>query len=729
MTDRHPPVSDWATDFDHTDPAWIADPFPIWDELRQSCPVAHSPRYGGTWLPLTHELVSEVAYDHDRFTSRSVVVTERRPGPDAPPAPIGLAPPITSDPPFHAIVRRMLIPAFAPKPIAALEPFTRELCRELLAATAGSTEFDAATEYAQHIPVRVIIRFLGFPQSDADLFRYFIRRVMEDVDQTPEERDEVLGSLDEYMDAQIEDHRAHPRDDLTSFLCEAEINGEKLSQSHIRGTMVLLMIAGIDTSWSAIGASLWHLARNVADRRRLAVEPGLMDTALEELLRAYAPVTMARLVAKDCDFHGYPLKAGDWLLLPFPAANRDPGAFPDADRVLLDRAENRHAAFGLGRHRCLGSNLARMELRVALEEWLARYPDFELADPAAVAWSGGQIRGPRQLPIRILLARLGHVPNAVADRPVIHTEDLTKVYPGTGFAAVDKLNLNVQAGEIFGLLGPNGAGKTTTAGMLTTRVVPTEGRAFLGGIDVARHPALAKQLSGIVSQQNTLDRQLTVWENLYFHGRLFGIKAKESRRIADELLDQFQLSNWAKASVYALSGGMAQRLMVARAIFHRPSVLFLDEPTAGLDPQSRLALWELLGELHRDGQTILLTTHYMEEADRLCHRVAIMDHGRILALDTPAALKQSVGADTVVSLHTSGDTVRLGELLAEEVEGVTRTRVADGTLQLHVQGGDRLVPRIVLAAERGGFDLVDVSVAEPTLETVFISLTGKELRD
>src|ERR1039457_4319683 len=221
---------------------------------------------------------------------------------------------------------------------------------------------------------------------------------------------------------------------------------------------------------------------------------------------------------------------------------------------------------------------------------------------------------------------------------VIHTEDLTKVYPGTDFAAVDKLNLDVRTGEIFGLLGPNGAGKTTTAGMLTTRVVPTSGRAFLAGIDVADHPALAKQLSGIVSQQNTLDRQLTVWENLYFHGRLFGIGAKASRKTADELLEQFQLSKWAKASVYALSGGMAQRLMVARAIFHRPSVLFLDEPTAGLDPQSRLALWDLLGELHGEGQTILLTTHYMEEADRLCERVAIMDHGRILALDTPGPL-------------------------------------------------------------------------------------------
>jgi ABC-2 type transport system ATP-binding protein len=312
---------------------------------------------------------------------------------------------------------------------------------------------------------------------------------------------------------------------------------------------------------------------------------------------------------------------------------------------------------------------------------------------------------------------------------IIHTEDLTKVYTGTNFAAVDGLNLDVRAGEIFGLLGPNGAGKTTTVGMLTTRVVPTSGRAFVAGVDVAAHPALAKQLSGIVSQQNTLDRQLTVWENLYFHGRLFGIGAKASRQLADELLDRFQLSKWAKASVYALSGGMAQRLMVARAIFHRPSVLFLDEPTAGLDPQSRLALWDLLGELHRDGQTILLTTHYMEEADRLCDRVAIMDHGRILALDTPAGLKRSIGADTVVTVRTTGDASELGTLLTADVPGVARTRVADGRLELHMQGGDRPVPRIVLAAERGGFDLVDVSIAEPSLETVFINLTGKELRD
>ena len=402
MTNRHPPVRDFATDFDHTDPAWVADPYPIWDDLRQRCPVAHSDRYGGAWLPVTHDLVSEVAYDHEHFTSRSVVVSEWRPGPDDLPAPIGLSPPITSDPPFHAMARGMLLPAFTPGPTAALEPFTRELCRELLKATDGRTSFDAAVAYAQHIPVRVIVRFLGFRAEDADMFRSIIRLVLEEVDLPVEEREERFTEVDAFMDAQIEDHVAHPRDDLTSFLLEAEIDGHKLPVELIRGTMILLMIAGIDTTWSAIGASLWHLARHPEDRRRLAGDPALMRTAVEEFLRAYAPVTMARLVAQDFDFHGHQLKEGDWLLLPFPAANRDPAAFENPGAVQLDREKNRHAAFGLGRHRCLGSSLARMELRVALEEWLARYPDFELADPAAVTWSGGQVRGPRTLPVTIL---------------------------------------------------------------------------------------------------------------------------------------------------------------------------------------------------------------------------------------------------------------------------------------------------------------------------------------
>jgi ABC-2 type transport system ATP-binding protein len=265
--------------------------------------------------------------------------------------------------------------------------------------------------------------------------------------------------------------------------------------------------------------------------------------------------------------------------------------------------------------------------------------------------------------------------------------------------------------------------------MLTTRVIPTSGHAFVGGIDVVAHPALAKQILGIVSQQNTLDRQLSVWENLYFHGRLFGISARESRRIATDLLVQFQLDKWSGASVYALSGGMAQRLMVARAIFHRPAVLFLDEPTAGLDPQSRLALWDTLRELNAAGQTIMLTTHYMEEADQLCGRVAIMDRGRILAMGTPASLKKQIDADTIVTVTATGDRDDLARALTERISGVTHTRTIDGGVELHVKGEERLLPKVVSAAEEAGFPVLDLSLTEPTLETVFINLTGKELRD
>ena len=315
------------------------------------------------------------------------------------------------------------------------------------------------------------------------------------------------------------------------------------------------------------------------------------------------------------------------------------------------------------------------------------------------------------------------------DKPVIVTEQLTKIYGDADFRAVDDLNLSVFAGEIFGLLGPNGAGKTTTAGMLTTRVIPTSGTASVAGVNVLQHPAVAKQFLGVVSQTNTLDRQLTVWENLYFHGRLFGISSHESRVTSDRLLEQFQLAKWAKASVYALSGGMAQRLMVARSIFHRPAVLFMDEPTAGLDPQSRLALWEILQQLNADGQTILLTTHYMEEADQLCSRVAIMDHGKILALDTPEGLKRSVGVDTIVTIKASGDLKALASVLEKGVPGVTHSREIDKGVELHVKSAERILAQVVAAAEAGGFQVVDLSVAEPSLETVFINLTGKELRD
>ncbi len=311
---------------------------------------------------------------------------------------------------------------------------------------------------------------------------------------------------------------------------------------------------------------------------------------------------------------------------------------------------------------------------------------------------------------------------------VIMTVGLSKTFPG-GIHAVESLDLTVGAGEIFGLLGPNGAGKTTTVGMLSTRVVPTAGQACVGGVDVVAEPALAKQAIGVVAQSNTLDRSLTVWENLYFHCRYFGLDKAGARARADELLAQFHLADRAGADVYALSGGMAQRLMVARGIAHRPHILFLDEPTAGLDPQSRLALWEILHALHGEGLTVLLTTHYMEEADQLCDRVAIMDPGHILALDTPAGLTASVGADTIVHVATTGDPAALAAALTAGLGDGARAESGDGAVTIFLKGGDGVVPRIVAHAESGGFAITDLSVHEPTLETVFITLTGKELRE
>jgi cytochrome P450 len=394
----HPSVDDWATDFDHTDEAWAHDPFPIWDELRRTCPVAHSDRYGGVWLPTRHDDVAAIAYDTDNFTSRSVIVTEYRP-PDL--SPRGGVPPISSDPPFHQGARRLLLTPFAPQAIDRLEPSTRAYCEELAGALAGRDVVDAAEQYAQHIPVRVISRMLGFPDEDAEKFRGFVNHVIEGVALPIEQRVEGLGALFEYLRFQIEDHIDHPRDDLTTYLLNAEMDGQPLDVGHVGGTIGLLLLAGIDTTWSAIGASLWHLAAHPSDRERLVAEPELLPTAMEELLRAYAPVTMARLVKHDMDWHGCPMKADDWILLSFPAANRDPDAFDHADQVIIDRAVNRHAAFGLGIHRCAGSHLARMELRVALEVWLAAFPSFALADPGAVVWAGGQVRGPRKLPLRI----------------------------------------------------------------------------------------------------------------------------------------------------------------------------------------------------------------------------------------------------------------------------------------------------------------------------------------
>jgi cytochrome P450 len=403
-----PPVNDWETDFDHTDPEYAQRAPKIWEELRERCPVAHSERFGGAWLPVRHEDVVAVARDTEHFSSEGVVVNDFKPH-DL--APMGYAPPITSDPPFHADARRLLLPAFSPKEIDRWEETTRIACRELIAdlLASGEKEVDAAVAYTQHIPVRVIAEMLGVPRSDGDKFRVFIHRVLEAPGSFAYDEIAYEDTLDYYLKSIIADRRANPTDgnDLISYLLTCEMNGQPLSDDHVQGTIGLLIIAGIDTTWSAIGASLWHLAQNPDHRKRLVEDPDVMVFAVEEFLRAYAPVTMARIVADGAggtEVGGCPVNERDWVLLPFPAANRDPEVFDDADQFIIDRERNRHLAFGVGIHRCIGSNLARMELRVAIEEWMRAIPDFELAtdNSDAVRWSTGQVRGPRELPIRIL---------------------------------------------------------------------------------------------------------------------------------------------------------------------------------------------------------------------------------------------------------------------------------------------------------------------------------------
>jgi cytochrome P450 len=392
------PVSDWATDFSHVEPEWAADPYPIQDDLRQRCPIARTDRFGGGWLPTRYEDVAAIAYDTERFSSRAIIMSNFRPPREL--APVGGSPPISSDPPFHHDARKLLLPAFTKKAVGKQEPATRAFCHSLIDAFEGRDVVDAAADYAQHIPIRVIADMLGFPPADGPRFRVFVENTLEGVNLPPEERIARMATLFDYLLEQIHDHIDNPREDLTTYLLNAELHDSKLDPSHVAGTMALLLIAGIDTTWSAIGASLWHLAKTPDDRRRITGEPGLLPAAMEEFLRAYAPVTMARLVKEDMHWRGADMKADDWILLSFPAANRDPAQFDRAGEVVIDREVNRHAAFGLGIHRCVGSHLARMELRVALEVWLERIPEFTLADPSAVTWAAGQIRGPRTLPLR-----------------------------------------------------------------------------------------------------------------------------------------------------------------------------------------------------------------------------------------------------------------------------------------------------------------------------------------
>ncbi len=416
MTDKNRnengcPVHDWASDYDVMDEGYTRDPGPVWQELRGKCPIAHTTRWGGSWMPTRYEDIQELAKMVPTLSSRTVTVI--------PPDPAlreeliadlkayGTEnPPITADPPEHSPFKRLILPFFSPRAVAGYQQMTEDLCNSLLDTLvarrkAGDTLCDGAVEYAQQIPPRVIAFILGIDLARADEFTRWTQELLELGQTDSRLRMEARHKIRDFFFEEVAKRRENPTDDVISSLLAAEVEGEKLSDHQVAGICNLLLVAGIDTTWSSIGSALYHFATHREDRRRIAAEPDLLPTAIEELLRFYSPVTMARKVTEEIDFQGAEMKPGDKVLMTFPAANRDPDVFERPDEVVLDRQQNRHIAFGTGIHRCAGSNLARMELQVALRLWFERFPEFELVSEEGVTWAGGQVRGPRNVPIRL----------------------------------------------------------------------------------------------------------------------------------------------------------------------------------------------------------------------------------------------------------------------------------------------------------------------------------------
>ncbi len=390
-----PPVTDWVNDWDWLDDQWGSNAIDIWNEVRRQCPMASTERYGRAYMPVTMEAVSQVSHDTEHFSSIWVNVSR----PDAPRSP---APPITSDPPDHHGHRRLLLPAFNPKNIALLEDDLRAFCRRLIADIGDSETADAAEQYVQHIPVHGICLLTGLPEGDADIFRDWIYRNFQLAPRDNRVKLQVITEMGAYIDQLLRERLAEPRDDMLTMIANAEIDGRPVDWDLKVGYIRLLIVAGIDTTWSAIGSGLWHFAQHPGEVERLVAvddDDPLWQMASEEVLRYYAPVTMARKIIADTEVAGCPVREGEQMLLPFPAANHDPAAFDNPEEFQLDRARNRHVAFGLGIHRCVGSNLARLELLVAIQEWLRAFPRYRLDETKTTTWANGQVRGPRNIPV------------------------------------------------------------------------------------------------------------------------------------------------------------------------------------------------------------------------------------------------------------------------------------------------------------------------------------------
>lgn len=390
-----PPVKDWVNDWDWLDDGWGENAIDIWNSVREQCPVGSTERYGRAFMPVTMEAVRDIANNTEDFSSVWVNVAR----PDAPRA---AAPPITSDPPDHHGHRRLILPAFNPKAVAGIEQDLREFCRKLIKDLDGMDATDAAVNYTQHIPVHGICVLTGLPEEDADLFRDWIYKNFQLAPKDNAIRLQVLTEMSAYIDGILKDRLVNPKDDLLTVIANAEIDGKEVAWDIKVGYVRLQIVAGIDTTWSAIGSGLWHFAQHNDEVQRLVAVPDddmLWQTANEEVLRYYAPVTMARKVIKDTEIAGCPMHVGDQTLVTFPAANHDPAAFEDAHIFKLDRENNRHVAFGLGIHRCAGSNLARLEMIVAFQEWLRAFPNYSLDASKKTTWANGQVRGPRSIPV------------------------------------------------------------------------------------------------------------------------------------------------------------------------------------------------------------------------------------------------------------------------------------------------------------------------------------------
>ncbi|MDT7711218.1 MAG: hypothetical protein QOG20_6825 [Pseudonocardiales bacterium] len=373
------------------------DPAPTWEAARSSgCPVAHTGEWGGSYMLTRFDDIRDAARNPEQFSSRAIEVA----GPLESAGGLFL-PPLTADPPHHKPQRDVLMPYFMPARTAEYEDFIRATARGLAEGIASRGHADAVGDYAEHLTLAVLSELLGVPPGGR--FSEWMVRMIRVGGRDQAVRAEVVREIIAYLDGILTERTEHPNGstDLMSYLVDAEMDGQPLTRKHKLGSAFLVLIAGADTTWSAIGSSIWHLATHDDDRRRMLDDPSLLDTAAEEFLRAYAPVTVGRMVNSDVELHGRSVSAGERVLLPFGSANRDPEVFEAPDEVRIDRKRNRHLTFGSGAHRCLGSNLARLELRIAIEEWLRVMPHFHLTDPDNIEWSGGQTRGPERVDVQI----------------------------------------------------------------------------------------------------------------------------------------------------------------------------------------------------------------------------------------------------------------------------------------------------------------------------------------